>query len=541
MTAFQTELQSVDAITQVESELVLDDTSNSYQGVAVFDMIDQMLGEYRKREFAIMQAKEVIDEAFKFGVMSYFIDGAKLLYGSDYYCSIPRDAEAAKCCLRVEFWNRLLTASTVFEFMPAAKRKQAKQQFAGSDCPPFDESTVRPTLESLLNARSIFFAERVDGIFRGLSKQHVTNLPSGFSKKMILANVFDQFGCVNGDEAALISDLRGVVGRLTGRGEPSEYGTKKLLARLYNKAMGKKVSIDGGAFYCTVYKRGTMHFEVAPVVAVELNSILATLYPLAIPSRFRTRPKATQQSYFDLKTQRLPMATVDLLAAMEYKFTHYVIYCYQKDESAVDAAISVIESIGGCVSRSKDNYYLWLNFDYEVAEVIDQIVYTGVVPETVSHQFYRTNGSIGAVAAAELEVKPEHTCIEPQAGLGDLAQFLPIGSTVCIEIAHVRAKVLMAKGYNTVHADFLQWAKTQTMRADRILMNPPFSKGRALAHLQAAAGLLASAGRLVAILPASMLNTTPLVGFKHKWSEVFVDQFEGTHVRVVILTATPDN
>jgi hypothetical protein len=44
-------------------------------------------------------------------------------------------------------------------------------------------------------------------------------------------------------------------------------------------------------------------------------------------------------------------------------------------------------------------------------------------------------------------------------------------------------------------------------------------------------------GRIVAILPASMMNTTPLQGFAHEWSEVYVDQFEGTSVRVVILTA----
>lgn len=68
-------------------------------------------------------------------------------------------------------------------------------------------------------------------------------------------------------------------------------------------------------------------------------------------------------------------------------------------------------------------------------------------------------------------------------------------------------------------------------------MNPPFSHGRATAHLEAAASLLATDGRLVAILPASMINTSPLEGFSHNWSEVFEDQFEGTAVRVAILTA----
>ena len=119
-----------------------------------------------------------------------------------------------------------------------------------------------------------------------------------------------------------------------------------------------------------------------------------------------------------------------------------------------------------------------------------------------------------------------------------MARFLPKESTACIELADVRAKVLSAKGYTTIKADFLAWAAENShVRFDGFLMNPPFSKGRALAHLVAASTLLDPAGRLVAILPASMINTTPLDGFDHEWSEVFTDQFEGTTVRVAILTA----
>src|SRR5690606_254530 len=137
---------------------------------------------------------------------------------------------------------------------------------------------VRPTLTDLFSQRAMFFAERVDGIFQALSRDHVTNVPSGFSKKMIIGHAYDEYGYVCTHQSEIISDLRGVVGRITGRGEPTEYGTRKLLARLRNH-IGKKVAIDGGAFYVTVYKVGTVHLEIAPEVAIELNSILASLYP----------------------------------------------------------------------------------------------------------------------------------------------------------------------------------------------------------------------------------------------------------------------
>jgi hypothetical protein len=542
MSAFQNELFKAEQSIQVEAEFISFGCAHETGGLSQFDMIDQLIGTFRQREQAIDATKAFIDNAFSKGVMSYFIDGMALSYGPEYRFSLPSDSSAAKACLRVEFWNRLLNEAQIFDLMPAAKREVAHKQFSGLDCPAFDETTVRPTMESLLAQRSEFFAQRVDGIFQGLSKSHVTNQPSGFSKKMILNYVFDKDGYLGHQKAALISDLRGVVGRLTGRGEPSEHGTRKLLARIYSNSIGKKVAIDGGAFFVTLYKAGTAHFEVAPEVAIELNSILATLYPLAIPSQFRTQPKAKKVGSFDLKTVRLPMGVIDLLSSMERRGHSYSIYLYAKALESVDQTIKVLDEVGASVTRSSDKSTIFVHFDYDPVPVMDQIIFTGVVPEQTSYQFYATRSVIGLEAAALLGVHEGLNYCEPSAGVGDLAQYLPKESTTCIELAQVRAKVLEAKGYKAIQADFLEWAAlNKTVRFDGILMNPPFSLGRANAHLQAAASLLPSDGRLVAILPASMAHTHPLECFEHVWSQVYTDQFEGTAVRVVILTAQRAN
>ncbi|MEX6780338.1 DUF4942 domain-containing protein [Pseudomonas aeruginosa] len=539
MTAFQTNLFEANKEPHSIPEFLGSRPDDAPSGLTCFDMIDQLLGQYRQREQSIEATKEFIDAAFSQGVMNYFIEGARLVYGPEYRYSIPSDTEAAKATLRAEFWLRLLNDAQVFEVMPTAKREQARAQFSGLECPPFDESTVRPTLENLLASRKTYFAERVDGIFFGLSRVHVSNSPAGFSKKMILANVYDADGYVNTHKAGLISDLRGVVGRLTGRGEPSEYATRKLLGNIYRKAIGKKVQIDGGAFTLVVYRKGTVHFEVADEVAVELNSILATLYPTAIPSKFRTPSRSAKKpASFDLKMQRLPMAVIDLLSSLERRGDNYSAYVYSKSQDAVVQTTQVLRDIGAVVSSSADNTYLYARFDFDADVVIDQLVYSGVVPEKAAYQWYPTRSEIGLEAAARLDARPGHNCCEPQAGTGDLAQYLPMESTTCIELAQVRVKVLESKGYRTVKADFLEWAlNNSSTRFDRILMNPPFSHGRAAAHLEAAASLLATDGRLVAILPASMINSSPLEGFNHNWSEVYEDQFEGTSVRVAILTA----
>lgn len=535
MTAFQHNLFSTPQGEVVQAEVIAAGDHQSSAGLAQFDMIDQLLGQFRQREADIEATKAFFESANKMGVMNYFIDGARLSYGSDYHPFIPTDSETAKTCLRIEFWTRLLNETQIFDVMPSAKRIQARAQFSGLECPPFDETTVRPTMESLLQQRATFFSERVDGIFRGLSGEHVTNSPAGFSKKMILANVLrDGYVCEH--KGGLISDLRGVVGRLSGRGEPTEYGTRQLIGKLHRQYPGKKVALDGGAFYVTIYKNGNAHFEVTPEVAVELNSILAHLYPLAIPAQFRTAPKKPKVGSFELKTERLPMGVIDLLTCLEYRGEHYMLYTYSKSEEFVAQTISVLEEVGAEITRSGS--YVYVRFDYEPRSVLDQLIFGGVVPEQASYQFYPTRGEIAEVAAGKLDITKGRSYCEPSAGTAELAKHLPQATTTCIELADVRAKVLAAKGYKTIKADFLAWAAENShVRFDGILMNPPFSKGRALAHLVAASTLLDPAGRLVAILPASMINTTPLDGFDHEWSEVFTDQFEGTTVRVAILTA----
>ncbi|MFD2271810.1 methyltransferase [Undibacterium arcticum] len=107
--------------------------------------------------------------------------------------------------------------------------------------------------------------------------------------------------------------------------------------------------------------------------------------------------------------------------------------------------------------------------------------------------------------------------------------------TRCIEISELHCKILAAKGFDVARADFIDWAAKTADRFDRIVMNPPFSDGRALTHLLAAAELVASGGRIVAVLPASLNGKDVLPGWCVTWSEVFEGEFAGTSVSVVIL------
>ena len=307
-----------------------------------------------------------------------------------------------------------------------------------------------------------------------------------------------------------------------------------------------RLMTDGGALRIRVYGGvGTAHLEVHPDMAWRLNAILASLYPLAIPAEFRTKPKRQKKiKDFELFDRPLPFAVVSLLAGMrsvhekisEWPERHREIpsarqFDYgEKDKAAVTEAEKVLQALGAV----KVKHY-W-QFDYNPTEVLDAVVCSGRIPDQKSHQFYPTPPSVAEFAASVAGIEDHHGVLEPSAGIGGLADYLPQLQTTCVEISPLHCQVLKAKGFKVIEADFLKWAPDQAA-ADRIVMNPPFSEGRWQAHLQAAADMLKPDGRLVAILPSSAKGKDLLPGWRLEWARTFDNEFAGTSVSVVVLIA----
>lgn len=97
--------------------------------------------------------------------------------------------------------------------------------------------------------------------------------------------------------------------------------------------------------------------------------------------------------------------------------------------------------------------------------------------------------------------------LDPSAGDGALLDAararLPRASLVAVEIHDRLRDILVAKGYALAGADALDFA--DGVGFDRILANPPFGRGGALAmlHVRQAYTLLKPGGRLVAVVPES--------------------------------------
>lgn len=537
------------------------DTSTFFAPVSS-DLVDGLIGQYQHMRAKVERVAEVMSGPDLDGALHYFAEYAgkqdRHLSSSTVRDMFSLDGAIAH--LNASFWSKAMQLTDVLDAMPQQRRNewhaqiqnplgQKKDRYSKErevePIPEFTDENVRSTLKGLLLQRETFFAERVDGLFRSLSKTHITNAPEGFGKRMILARAVNEWGGVDHSTAGVINDLRCVIARFMGREEPKWDATSSVV-RFARLRRGEWIDVDGGAIRIRVYAVGTAHLEVHPDMAWRLNCVLAQLHPLAIPSQFRERPKKRAKDH-KLIGRPLPFAVVARLASLEPARDLNPDHGYRKDtwikvpgcwdfKASSDQQIKaeadrIMESIGG----TKVSEFRWA-FDYDPTEVVQEIVASGCVPDQKAHQFYPTPERLARIAVDMADIGPDDTCLEPSAGMGGLADLMKQAAewTHCVEVSPMHCKVLVAKGHSVTQTDFLAWPGQPH---DRIVMNPPFSEGRWQAHTQHAATMVKPGGRLVAILPASAKGKDLLPGFDCTWHGPYDNEFPGTSVSVVILKA----
>jgi hypothetical protein len=519
--------------------------------------MNALLDEYARLRTQIEQVAALFQGDAR-RVVEYFIEGNRSGDGSRY-SSLSAEKifqlPGAVAALNTAFWRRALDLTDFYSIMPQKRRDEWNDQFHKHQTPDFTRENVIATIEALEAARMTFLAERVDGIFRALSGEHVTNSPAAFGKRMIIAYLVNGYGSTNHDRVGYINDLRAVIAKFMGRDEPDAWNASSYVVETARKERrGQWVTIDGGALQLRAYKCGTAHLEVHPDMAWRLNCILHTLYPNAIPSSFREKPKRKPKEHAAI-LRPLPFAVVNALQSLEpaYRLTkntgedswkrqfmrtnirnavqmRYSSLAQGSGRDPVSVEVDRVLTYLGAV-KADDGVY---QFDYDPKDVLSEVICSGCLPDQKTHQYYPTPEAVARAAIDMADIGDEHACLEPSAGTGGLADYLPKERTTCVELSELHCAVLRAKGYRADCMDFIQWANSAG-RFDRVVMNPPFADGRALAHVEAAASLVSDGGRLVAILPASMRGKPVLPGWTAEWSGVFTNEFAGTGVSVAVV------
>jgi len=498
--------------------------------VSIHNPLNALFGQYKLDRAGIEHIAEFANDAKQ---MCYFFEAAAV--GSRSVASVGDVFQLAPAlkALDADYWQRAMMLTDVLEYMPAEKRNEWHEQISKHETPAFEKDSVKQTLIQLLNNRAQFMAERVDGLFRALSGSHVTNMPQAFGKRFILDYMLS-YGRINYARANYIHDLRCVIGKFLNREVSHSHNTCNDLDDMERD--GQWNEFDGGAFKIRLYKKGTAHMEVHPDIAWQLNKVLAHLYPMAIPAEFRTKP-ARKPKEHRLHDDLVSFEVIkDLERGLPYHDREAKNLSYEHKEPPLAPTVSVMERLGG-VNTEKG---CW-EFGYLIKPVLKELSRAGRIPEQKSHQFYPTPAELAEIAVRMAAIEPHHTCLEPSAGQGGLADLMP-KSTTCVEVSPLHCAVLKAKGFRTIENDFLKiktfddpTGKTPWLDFDRIVMNPPFSDGRGVAHVKHAATMLSANGVLVAILPASNKGKIIADGMKHEWSEIYRDMFRDASVDVVIL------
>lgn len=530
--------------------------------------------EQRKKE---IEALNHMMEEYKHAI-PYFSHTAKggmssSLVSGGVISQLFSDAASAINNLDTSLWVRLLNKADFKAAMTASKKAEWDAIIENRQVPEFKKEIVIPTINQLISMQGLYFAERVETVFNNLSPDHITNSPSGFGKRFIFEGVTVPSktkgitsDIKNSAKVNIIDDLRVAIGIIVGRAPMScgKFNTSKVLTTLLNDwRFGEWIELDGNALRIKLFKVGTVHVEVHPDVAYKLNDVLSMLYPKAIPAANRKPSTKKPAAHFKdaVKTNLISYSAMSALfdaSVFDCRYSRNVsedsekydaveeadgVYSYiaflELPESTRAEMNDVIHSLGG--NEIIEGAY---GFDYNPKEVFSLLVTTGEVPDKKDSQFYPTVSEIGELAAKKLLEKlgsevGNLNLFEPSIGNGDLALNVPNANWKGVELSPLRAAVARARGFDVEEANFLTVEPVD--KYDGVLMNPPFEKGQAIAHVLHATKFISKGSVLVAIVPSGIQvegvkQHAKSNGFEFEESSVYKGQFDDAVVNVQIIS-----
>lgn len=193
-----------------------------------------------------------------------------------------------------------------------------------------------------------------------------------------------------------------------------------------------------------------------------------------------------------------------------------------------DLLKSVVETLGGrWLPATKKRTGGWrFADDVDAVELVRIARETGRVADPKVNDLYETQPALAAQVVRWLEPSPAYLFLEPNAGRGALVDALlaavPTARVHGFELLKTNVDALKTRYASNERviikrADFLKLSPVEIgLQFDRVLMNPPFSRGADLAHVRHAAGFLAPGGRLVAVMSRGLRyrSTKPFADFK---------------------------
>ncbi len=173
--------------------------------------------------------------------------------------------------------------------------------------------------------------------------------------------------------------------------------------------------------------------------------------------------------------------------------------CGQLTRKEYVAVNEILEHIGGKWNKKVKGHV----YNNDPTDALEQVLLLGEIIPPKKYGYFPTPPELAKHVIDLAEIEPGMTVLEPSAGQGGIADYLPEGCIVdCVELLPDNVKVLEGKGYRVTPGCFLS-IETKPLY-DRIVMNPPFEKQADISQVLHAWKCLKPGGRLVSIMSAGV-------------------------------------
>lgn len=216
----------------------------------------------------------------------------------------------------------------------------------------------------------------------------------------------------------------------------------------------------------------------------------------------------------------------------------------QLDRKLYLSVNQVLERIGGKWNRKEKAHV----FDSNPTERLEIVINSGIIDPKIKTGYFPTPPEIVKLMIELLEMHPDDVILEPSAGQGHIADYLPKDKLLIGEILPENRQILKEKGYkNIVFSDFLKY---EFEGVKKIIMNPPFEKQVDIDHVLHAYKYLNQGGIIVSVMSAGVLFRNNLK--TKKFREEFLNnahiiqlpegsfKTSGTYVNAIIVKIKKD-
>ena len=196
------------------------------------------------------------------------------------------------------------------------------------------------------------------------------------------------------------------------------------------------------------------------------------------------------------------------------------------------AVKKVLLAAGGKYNR---NRFIFEGMD--AADIQARLIGGEVMNDKKKFQFFETPIPLANRMVQLASLKIEDRILEPSAGHGNIAGCIGAPDLTMIEVDQKKIIDLIQKFDHDCKIIFKDFLEYRDGEFDKIIMNPPFTKGQDIKHIIHAKTMLKAGGRIVAICadgPRQQEKLKPLADY---WEPLEKNTFrsEGTGVNTVLM------